>query len=58
MEKAITIKKSTNNEARIENEIFKICVSYYVSKKVTKKVNGFFCEDFTNKLIQIYEKSR
>lgn len=55
MDKTNILKKS-NNEMKLETEIFEICASYYVSKKVTKKVNNFFCNDFTNKLIQIYER--
>lgn len=52
----VAILKKSNNKTNFENEMSKFFISYYVSNKVTKKINRFFYKDFTNKLMQTYGK--
>lgn len=57
MTKLSTINNNNNNKiSKAELAMFEMSVSYYVGKKVSKKVGRFFCKDFTSKLTKMYGK--
>jgi hypothetical protein len=49
----LTNKKEGHEE--VEKAIIRMVISYYISKKVSSRVENFFFKDFTNKLIKSYE---